>query len=244
VVRAPDAPGVPFAGLGSDDDRRRYLAALGGEAIFPVPEPEPEPEPVIAAEASEAAEAEEAAEPAAAAMETEPVVAAAATGWEPEAETRREPAAEPAAEAAAGLPPTQPSGSATDAVDGQAAGYETAPPPGVAAAPGTAAPAAAADEPEATVTLGQLYLEQRHFTDAERIFRTVLDRDPANTAALLGLSEAERARPRALTAGDLLRWAAGRAGDGGERVPRSAERAVMLQAYLTRIREGSRADVP
>lgn len=216
VMLAPDAASVPFDGLGSDDDRRRYLAALGGEEIFPVPEPEPEDEAIAASEA------EAAAVPEAAATELGPVVAGAAeTDWEPaERPTAGPVPADATAAEAPAPPPTRPSGSASGAIDEQAA------------------------EPEATVTLGQLYLEQRHHADAERIFRTVLDRDPGNTAALLGLSEAERSRPRPLTAGELLRWASTRAGDGGGEARPGGERAAMLQAYLTRIRERSRADVP
>jgi hypothetical protein len=121
-----------------------------------------------------------------------------------------------------------------------------APPPGPAAVAGREAEAPEPARPPleaegATVTLGQLYLDQQHYAEAERIFRAVLERDPGNAAALLGLGEVERLRPRPLTAHQLLSWAAGREGAAAVRRPR---RRVLLQAYLTRIREGAHADVP
>lgn len=116
-----------------------------------------------------------------------------------------------------------------------AAEVERAPAP----AAGVASPAALLT---ATVTLGQLYLEQHHFAEAERTFRAVLERDPGNAAALLGLGEVERLRPRPLTAAELLRWAAERRGAAAAG-PRSG-RVALLEAYLARIREGNRADVP
>jgi hypothetical protein len=126
-----------------------------------------------------------------------------------------------------------------------------APPPGPAAVAGREAEAPEPARPPleaegaaegATVTLGQLYLDQQHYAEAERIFRAVLERDPGNAAALLGLGEVERLRPRPLTAHQLLSWAAGR--EGAAAAVRRPRRRVLLQAYLTRIREGAHADVP
>ena len=48
-------------------------------------------------------------------------------------------------------------------------------------------PAPAAAEPSATATLGELYLRQGHYQEAERIFREVLRREPDNAAAHAGL---------------------------------------------------------
>lgn len=68
----------------------------------------------------------------------------------------------------------------------------------VVAAP-TAGPLAAAEVPNAalpsslpaeTTTLGQLYLRQGHSAEAERIFRRVLEREPANDTAREGLRQA------------------------------------------------------
>ena len=97
-----------------------------------------------------------------------------------------------------------------------------------------------AEENPATVTLGQLYLEQLHFAEAQRTFRSVLERDPGNAAALLGLAEVERSLPRPFTAHDLLRWWQSGAGAEAGRRPR---RASLLEAYLSRIRGRSRTDV-
>ena len=92
------------------------------------------------------------------------------------------------------------------------------------------------------MTLGQLYLEQLHLAEAEQTFRSVLERDPGNAAALLGLAEVERSRPRPLTAHDLLRWwlEATQPAPAAGRRPR---RASLLEAYLARIRGRSRTDV-
>lgn len=45
------------------------------------------------------------------------------------------------------------------------------------------APPVAGEERRATVTLGQLYLQQGHREEAEQIFRQVLERDPGNATA-------------------------------------------------------------
>ncbi len=180
--------GEPFATLVAAD-RRRYLAGLGEEGIFPValpPEPPPAAEP-IPAEEDEA---------------------------EVAAETEPEGAVESAPESA------EPAAPAVLAGDEEVAQEE--------------------GRGEPTVTLGQLYLEQHHYVEAERAFRGVLERDPGNAAALLGLGEVERFRPRPLTARELLSWAEVR----GKVEPGRPRRMALLDAYLSRIREGSRTDVP
>lgn len=63
---------------------------------------------------------------------------------------------------------------------------------------------AAAGIPAETTTLGLLYLRQGHSVEAERIFRRVLDREPANDVARDGLR-------RAMIEADLARGAAGSA---------------------------------
>ena len=53
-----------------------------------------------------------------------------------------------------------------------------------------------ASEGAATVTLGELYLQQGHVQEAERIFEDVLARDPANLAAAEGLRALHEALER------------------------------------------------
>lgn len=98
-----------------------------------------------------------------------------------------------------------------------------------------------AAEPVATVTLGDLYLRQGHPHEAERIFREVVEREPANSAARAGLEHArQQARePRPLDAAELL------AGFEPGRAPGSpnARKIFLLNSYLERLRRGRRRDV-
>lgn len=84
-----------------------------------------------------------------------------------------------------------------------------------------ASPADAAPLAEATATLGDLYLQQGHAAEAERIFGAVLERDPANHGARRGLDEAQEVL-RQPPAGLSLR------------------RAGALRDYLTRLRGGAK----
>ncbi|HVF60404.1 MAG TPA: tetratricopeptide repeat protein [Thermoanaerobaculia bacterium] len=79
-----------------------------------------------------------------------------------------------------------------------------------------------AGAPAATVTLGQLYLEQGHAAEAQEIFTEVLRREPDNRAAQEALAGVERG------AGDTL----------------AARRAFALTRYLERLRRGSARHVP
>ena len=88
------------------------------------------------------------------------------------------------------------------------------------AAPGEVPRPAAA--PAATLTLGQLYLEQGHAAEAQEIFTEVLRREPDNRAAQDALAGVER------RAGDTL----------------AARRAFALTRYLERLRRGSARHVP
>ena len=76
--------------------------------------------------------------------------------------------------------------------------------------------------PAATVTLGQLYLEQGHAAEAQEIFTEVLRREPDNRAAQEALAGVEK------DAGDTL----------------AARRAFALTRYLERLRRGSARHVP
>jgi tetratricopeptide (TPR) repeat protein len=91
----------------------------------------------------------------------------------------------------------------------------------LAAAPSVEAPPPAA-APAATVTLGQLYLEQGHAAEAQEIFTEVLRREPDNRAAQDALAGVEQ------RAGDTL----------------AARRALALTRYLERLRRGSARHVP
>ena len=91
-------------------------------------------------------------------------------------------------------------------------------------------------EPAATVTLGDLYLRQGHPREAERIFREVLDREPANTAARIGLEQAGQTAPRPLAAADLMEGF-----DPDETPGPNARMIHLLSSYLKRIRQGQRS---
>jgi predicted Zn-dependent protease len=98
--------------------------------------------------------------------------------------------------------------------------------------PGEVPDEATDEAQEATVTLGRLYLEQGHLTEAERIFRTVLEADPGNPDASKGLSEAlgERSSLKAtdLVPSDLLAAA------------QPAERKrLVLESYRERLRSST-----
>ncbi len=102
------------------------------------------------------------------------------------------------------------------------------------------------DGPRPTVTLGQLYLDQGHHSEALAIFEAVLERDPNREAAAEGRRAALAAQQAAegeapslpsappagftLEAGDLLRGAD----------PSKPRKVALLEAYLDRIR-GQRA---
>src|SRR6185295_181700 len=93
--------------------------------------------------------------------------------------------------------------------------------------------------PLATVTLAEIYVDQGHPAEAERIYREVLRREPDNAAAQAGfdrLSRMER-RLRPLEARDLLveyEESAAAVGEGS-----SSRVRHLLQSYLKRIRERS-----
>lgn len=115
---------------------------------------------------------------------------------------------------------------------------------------------AAAPEPIATATLGELYLRQGYPAEAERIFREVLRREPESAAALEGIARLSpptvaeaaevaevsgAAEARDLLASDLLvgYQPAGRSGPAEGR----GRKAFLLSRYLERIRRGGRRDV-
>jgi len=103
--------------------------------------------------------------------------------------------------------------------------------------------AAEAEQEVATATLGELYLRQGHYAEAERIFREVLQREPANGSARAGLEqlaalgpqpEAPRLDARRLLAG--YRHDASRPAD----VEVRSRKAWVLTRYLDRLRQARR----
>jgi predicted Zn-dependent protease len=98
--------------------------------------------------------------------------------------------------------------------------------------------------PLATVTLAEIYVKQGHPAEAERIYREVLRREPANAAAQAGfdrLARMER-RLRPLEARDLLadyQEPAESAAGGGH----PSRLRHLLQSYVKRVRERSQRDV-
>jgi predicted Zn-dependent protease len=114
------------------------------------------------------------------------------------------------------------------------------------------------EEPPATATLGQLYLQQGHRDEARKIFHRVLERDPAHPVALAALqamdkedrlesepeteSSPEIVPPETpvpssedgwLTAAALLQGSEAAAARG-----LTARKALVLNNYLARLRAG------
>lgn len=276
VAQAPEpdllaSPDDPFPELVSRDTRRRYLSALHSEGLFELgelgeaapPEPGPwelAPEPAAPVaptagilEPEPAADLFELApEPGQAPPPMPPMPAITEEPlWEPEPVWEPE-VAEPAGSMPVFLPPVALEPAAPEPpIEEEEEWPEPAEP---------AERAARTLEP-ATVTLGQLYLRQGHLGEAERLFREVLEREPANAAARAGLTETMEAKEAAelaarqaaapaisaasaasastgvLDAGELLR-SAGAFGDaaGGDV---QARKVLVLKGYLDRIRRRS-----
>jgi tetratricopeptide (TPR) repeat protein len=82
-----------------------------------------------------------------------------------------------------------------------------------------------------TVTLGELYMNQGHLSEARRIFTQVLRREPANLQASRGLAELERFRAHRLTAKELL--------EGGYQQEGSTQKSVVLKQYLAHLKKAT-----
>ncbi|HYU32491.1 MAG TPA: tetratricopeptide repeat protein, partial [Thermoanaerobaculia bacterium] len=107
-------------------------------------------------------------------------------------------------------------------------------------------PAAEPRAEVATATLGALYFRQGHYTEAERIFREVLEREPDSAAARAGLDGLAALGPQPETPRlDARRLLAGYRRDPGR--PAAAEsrtrKIFLLSRYLERLRQGSPSDV-
>lgn len=86
--------------------------------------------------------------------------------------------------------------------------------------------------PEATVTLGNLYLQQGHLADAIAAFTAVLAAEPWNAEARRGLRLAHLRQPWPIDAIQLLRGS--RPADGGL----TAKKSHVLRSYLHHLRQG------
>jgi hypothetical protein len=237
-----EADGDLFPGLRSRDSRQRYFAALAAEGIFEleaptVPGVPPQREPMAAApsipetpfvpETSEPAPVPPA--PAVTPLAERAVAPPPFLAWAdaaPFAELTEPPLAEPPLEPAPVL---------------EAEPVFEEPFPLPAPVPSPAPAVERTPEPVATATLGELYLRQGHPHEAERIFREVVEREPANAAARAGLEHARQqaSEPRPLDAADLLAgFDPGRASGGP-----NARKIFLLNSYLERLRRGRRRDV-
>ena len=98
----------------------------------------------------------------------------------------------------------------------------------------------------ATVTLGELYFRQGHYTEAERIFREVLEREPDNVAATAALHRLAALGPQPETPRlDARRLLTGYRRDPSQRADAEARsrKVFLLNRYLDRLRQGSAPDV-
>ncbi|HKH44197.1 MAG TPA: tetratricopeptide repeat protein [Thermoanaerobaculia bacterium] len=99
-------------------------------------------------------------------------------------------------------------------------------------------------EPEvATATLGELYLRQGHYAEAERIFREVLQREPASASARAGLDRLASLGPQPETPRlDARRLLAGYRRDPSRPadVEVRSRKTWVLTRYLDRLRQGRR----
>jgi tetratricopeptide (TPR) repeat protein len=264
--------GALFPGLASRDNRRRYLDALGAEGLFsfeapPAPfappppisltaepfapalspaelyapepfEPEPfvpeppaveEPEEVAVEEATWLDEAAESV-PAAPAPVLEPLMPAIFAPAPPESAFAAEHVAE-------------------DLWHVEAAPLDPGPPPVPVFDPEPEPEPEPAPEPEpevATATLGDLYFRQGHYAEAERLFREVLHREPANVSALAGLARLAALGPQPATPRlDARRLLAGYRRDVSQPadVEVRSRKTFVLSRYLERLRLARPSDV-
>ncbi len=210
----------PFPDLAPDHSRRIYLAHLDAEQIFAFATPATPATPSTSATPAMAATSATPASPA-----TPATSAAPATPAEmdvPRPAVAPSPAAPPLLSVP--LTPTPPPTPMTTALPPA--------PPAVAASPSI----------QATMTLAELYRRQGHVEEAERMFREVAGREPANASARQALDQIERSRgeqssSRPLDAPQLL------AGSDPGASP-TARKAQLLQGYLTRLRQPRRSHVP
>ena len=249
-----------FPGLASRDSRRRYLDALGSEGLFAFEAPPP-PAPAAMAEiaAPPPLEATEATEEASWLDEATAATPAGLPPPLPESlmpaifapeppPSRHEPEAttveELWSEEPEPLPHVEPEPEVEPEVEPEpeletVVEYELEP---EEEAPAEEAEAAVV----ATATLGELYFRQGHYTEAERIFREVLEREPGNVSAIAALHRLAALGPQPETPRlDARRLLTGYRPDPAQ--PADAEvrsrKIFLLNRYLDRLRQGSAPDV-
>lgn len=251
-----------FPGLASRDSRRRYLDALGSEGLFAFEAP-PAPAPA-AAPPLEATEATEATEEASWLDEAAAATPAASPAPAPESlmpaifapeppPSRHEPEATTIEELWSDEPEPLPQVEYEPEYELEpeletVVEYELEPEP--EPEPVEEAPAEKVEEAEAavvaTVTLGELYFRQGHYTEAERIFREVLEREPGNVAATAALHRLAALGPQPETPRlDARRLLTGYRPDPTRRAEAEARsrKVFLLNRYLDRLRQGSTPDV-
>jgi tetratricopeptide (TPR) repeat protein len=106
-----------------------------------------------------------------------------------------------------------------------------------------AEPEPAPESAVATATLGELYFRQGHYAEAERIFREVLQREPANAPAHAGLERLAALGPRPETPRlDARRLLTGFRQDASRPVDVQvrARKTWVLTRYLDRLRQARR----
>jgi Flp pilus assembly protein TadD len=231
----PHPDDLLFPGLSSRDSRRRYLEGLGSEGLFffapAEPVVSPSPSQPIAVAPPPVAEPDESAW-----LEEVAVTSYTPPPAEPEESPLFADLAAPPAPVEEDLWDEEPAPLATASTEMTEAAQE------VSAA---AAEPAAVQEPTATATLGEIYLRQGYFAEAERIFHEVLQHEPENAAAQAGLAhlaDATRHRGEAppLAAHQLLAGfqpgSEGGGPAGGSGV--TARKIFLLNSYLERLRQG------
>jgi tetratricopeptide (TPR) repeat protein len=238
----PEPADVLFPGLASRASRERYFASLAAEGLFLLDLTGEKP-------ALEARMLEPSGEP----------ILARTVGFEPATPVVKEPASAPVAEEPwpsepLAEPAAWPEESMAPAME-QAPLFAEEPSPWAQPEPfaselpepelpepmPTDVPAPV--EPAATATLGELYLRQGHLTEAERIFREVLHREPDNATAQEGLARAavRPAERRPIETRDLL--AGYEPGSGSGEAELKARKRWVLNGYLKSLRRGSQRDV-
>ncbi len=113
-----------------------------------------------------------------------------------------------------------------------------------AAAWGTGTEELAEAEPVATVTLGDLYLRQGHYQEAEEIFLAVLRQDPANAQAQAGLAALSRAGTLVEPWSEEPEESEAQEGEAGAGETAVSRKVVVLKRYLASLRAGAERNVP
>lgn len=257
---------LPFPQLGSRDSRSRYLDALASAGLFSF-EPAPTPRIEEASWLDEAAASSSFASSPVPVLPLEslaPAIIAPVSPVPAELQPRemREPEVHepaPAEDLWSDEPLPEPEPAPFAFEPGPPPVFEEPPPLAFEPAPPGPAPIEEfieevidepteepASEPPATVTLGDLYLRQGYHTEAEGIYRKVLEREPENAAARAGLERVAALGPRPEAPEvDARRLLVGYRPNPGLRADAElrARKAFVLNRYMERLRQGDMHDV-